>query len=109
MRARTQFDQHVKSGAFVDAVMTLLVLEMPAWTLRRIVREDGLWLCSLSRHPDLPVELDDTAEAFHRDLPLAMLGAFVEARRATTSHIIAVTTPKLPQEGQHAVCCENFT
>jgi|GEM_PF-5549467 len=59
--------------------------------------------------PAIPILLDDTAEAFHRDLPLAMLGAFVEARLATASQTTVVTMPKLRPRGQHTVCCENFT
>lgn len=109
MRARTDFDQKIKAGAWVDAIMTLIAAEMPAWTLRRIARDDALWICSLSRHPDLPIELDDTAEAFHRDLPLAMLSAFIEARLAVSIRHVPATTPKLRPQDHHAVCCENFS
>ena len=108
VRARTCFDEQVKAGAWVDATMILIAVEMPAWRLRRIVLDDGLWVCSLSRHPDLPLELDDTAEAFHRDLPLAVLSAFVEARLTTTRHPVPITAPKLHPQAHYAVCCENF-
>lgn len=108
LRARSDFDQKVKSGAFVDAALTLIELEMPAWSLRRVAIEDGVWFCSLSRQPNLPIEIDDSADASHRDLPLAILAAFVEARLATTENVSTATTPRLRPQIQSTVCCDNF-
>ena len=59
--------------AWNDAALALVELELPAWKLRRLVHENGKWHCSLSRHPNLPVALDDTATASHEVLPLAIL------------------------------------
>src|SRR5262249_969703 len=64
-----------------DAALALLELELPQWKLRRLIYEDGEWHCSLSKHIELPVELDDAAEANHDSLPLSILSALVEARR----------------------------
>jgi hypothetical protein len=61
-------------GAWSDAALALIELELPAWKPRRLVYEDGEWHCSLSRHPNLPVALDDTANASHDVLPLAIIG-----------------------------------
>jgi hypothetical protein len=36
-----------------------------------------------SRHPNLPLSLDDSAEGTHDDLPLAILRALVEALRVS--------------------------
>jgi hypothetical protein len=72
--------QLAATGAWTDATLALLELEEPQWKLRRLVREDGEWFCSLSRRPDLPIELDDTAEAHNELLPLAILDALAEAR-----------------------------
>jgi hypothetical protein len=108
--AAARFDQVVKSGAWTDAALALIELELPDWKPRRLVCEDGEWLCSLSRQPNLPIELDETAEGTHPILPLAILTAFVEARRlATAAH--AGSTPPVPQgraASDHAVCCDNF-
>src|SRR5476651_1066838 len=71
----------VESRAWVDAAFTLIELELPAWKLRRSVYEDGYWICSLSKQRNLPAELDDTADAHHECLSLAILCAFLEARR----------------------------
>lgn len=108
-RARSSFDQKVRSGAWIDAVISLIALELPAWTLRRIVRDDGLWVCTLSRHPELPIERDDAAEAFHRDLPLAILMSFVEARLAMKHETVRVATQRTHSQWQYVMGCENFT
>ena len=54
---------------------------MPGWKLRRLVYEDGEWICSLSRNRQLPDWLDDAADARHETLALAILAAIVEAQR----------------------------
>lgn len=72
--------QLAATGAWTDATLALLELEQPQWKLRRLVHEDGEWFCSLSRRPDLPIELDDAAEAHNELLPLAILDALAEAR-----------------------------
>ena len=78
-----RIDQLIEAGAWSDAALALIELELPAWKLRRLVYEDGEWHCSLSRHPNLPAALDDTADASHEVLPLAILAALIEAHRMT--------------------------
>jgi hypothetical protein len=80
-----RIDQLIEAGAWSDAPLALVELELPAWKLRRLVYEDGQWLCSLSKQPNLPAALDDTADASHEVLPLAILTAFVEARRRASA------------------------
>jgi hypothetical protein len=43
-----RIDQLIKAGAWSDAALTLIELELPAWKVRRLVYEDGEWFCSLS-------------------------------------------------------------
>jgi hypothetical protein len=70
-----------EAEAWTDAALALIELELPRWTLRRLAHEDGEWFCWLSRRPELPIELDDCAEA-RSELPvLAILDALAEARR----------------------------
>jgi hypothetical protein len=105
-----RFNRLVQSGAWTDAALALIELELPAWKLRRLVYEDGEWFCSLSRQPNLPETLDDTADASHVVLPLAILCAFLEARRMTNPapEPNSVTAPQLHPASGHAVCCDNF-
>jgi hypothetical protein len=101
----------IEARAWVDAALALIELELPAWKLRRLVYEDGEWLCSLSRQPNLPAVLDDTADATHEVLPLAILSAFVEAcRRASAMRETSLpTVPPVRRTPGNAICCDNFS
>ena len=76
-----RLDQLIKSAAWTDAALALIDLELPQWQIRRIAYDQGEWHCALSRQRELPEWLDQSAEAHHTDLALALLSAFVEARR----------------------------
>ncbi len=73
----------IQSGAWTDAALALIDLELPLWQVRRLAYDDGEWHCALSRERELPDWLDDFIEARHADLALAILSAFVEAQRAS--------------------------
>jgi hypothetical protein len=108
--ARARVTRLIESGALADVALALLELELPQWKLRRLIREDDEWQCSLSKHVGLPAELDDMAEADHESLPLAILSAFVAARRH--SFIAGESRPQSvprvrPIQG-YAICCDNF-
>ncbi len=100
----------IKSGAFADATLALLELELPQWKLRRLIFEDGEWYCALSRGLGIPVELDDMAEATHECLPLAILSAFVEAQRRSlnTGEVRPKSVPQVRASQGRALCCDNF-
>jgi hypothetical protein len=108
--AKARLVRLIESGAFADAMLALLELELPQWKLRRLVCEDGEWHCSISKQLGLPAELDDMAEAQHESLPLAILGAFLEAglhsRSASEGQRQSVPPVRLT-EG-YALCCDDF-
>src|SRR5215831_9254593 len=108
--AKARVARLIESDAFADATLALLELELPQWKLRRLIYEDGEWHCSLSKHIELPVELDDAAEANHDSLPLAILSALVEARRhsLTTGESRPQSVPQVPPMQGYAICCDNF-
>jgi hypothetical protein len=97
-------------GGWTEATLALIELELPLWRVRRLAYENGEWLCSLSQQPNLPVTLDDCAEATHEVLPLAMLLAFVEVcRRRHTRQPSVSAVPQVHQsQGGHFICCENY-
>ena len=102
-------DRLVESSAWVDAALALIELELPGWRVRRLICEDGQWHCSLSRQPNLPIALDDTADATHEVLPLAILLAFLQARRRTA--LAAQSVPAVPLSEPvlaETICCDNF-
>ena len=80
--AKAQLGRLIVAEAWVDAALALLKLELPYWLVRRLVREDDEWLCTLSRQPALPLEFDVVAEARHQLLPVAILLALLQARGA---------------------------
>ena len=87
-----RIERMIQSGAWTDAALALIDLELPQWRLRRIAYDEGEWHCALSRERELPDWLDQSAEGRHGDLALAILSAFVEAR-----HISApLSRPSVP-------------
>jgi hypothetical protein len=108
--AKARVIRLIKSGACADATLALLELELPQWRLRRLVREDDEWLCSISKQLGLPAELDDMAEASHESLPLAILSALVEARchSLTAGEARPKSVPQVRPTRGYAICCDNF-
>jgi hypothetical protein len=102
-------DELAEAGAWTDAALHLLELELPHWTIRRLSHEGGEWLCTLSRQPNLPITLDDPVEAVHAALPFAILQAFIGARRRfETDMRPALGIPRIRQVLGIPMCCDNF-
>ncbi len=109
--ARTErVQQLIELGAWTDAALALIDLELPQWRVRRLAYDSGEWHCALSRERELPDWLDDSVEGRHADLALAILSAFVEVRRnSPPSH-----RPSVPAAGRNErpryepVCCDSF-
>jgi hypothetical protein len=98
------------SGAWTDAALALIDLELPRWQVRRIAYDEGEWYCALSRQRELPDWLDQSIETRHADLPLAILSAFVDARRIDTLSS-RTSVPMVPRDVNplyEPVCCDNF-
>jgi hypothetical protein len=99
----------VEAGAWTDGAIALLGLELPQWELRRLVNDDGKWLCSLSKQPGIPLEYDEVVEASHIILPSAILIALLQAQRsaAVSANGIA-TVPPFRRVIGNTACCDNF-
>jgi hypothetical protein len=110
-RFPSRIERLIESGAWTDAALALLELELPQWRLRRLTYDDGEWHCALSRQRELPDWLDDRSiEAHHADLALAILGAFVDARRqyAPSSKTSVPAVPRSASPLYEPACCDNF-
>jgi hypothetical protein len=105
-----RIERLIGSGAWTDAVLALIDLELPQWQVRRIAYDEGEWYCALSRARELPEWLDQSIEACHADLPLALLSAFVDAQRvaAPSSRTSVPTVPRGTNVRYEPVCCDNF-
>jgi hypothetical protein len=75
-----QIERLIASEAWTDAARAMIDLELPPWQVRRILYDEGEWHCALSSERELPDWLDQSIEARHADLVLAILSAFVEAQ-----------------------------
>jgi hypothetical protein len=108
-----RIERLIDAEAWTDCALALIELELPGWQIRRLVYEGGEWLCSLSRQPDLPLELDDTVDAGHEVPALAVLRAFVEARRSGGAAIRAGAMNSSMATFQSApgemLGCDNFS
>jgi hypothetical protein len=105
-----RLEQLLESGAWTDAALVLVDLELPQWQLRRIAYDEGEWHCALSRQRELPDWLDSAVEARHADLALALLSAFVEALR-TGAPTIQTSVPAVPQDANlmyEPMLCDNL-
>ena len=105
-----RIEQWIASDAWMDAALGLIDLELPQWQVRRIAYDEGEWHCALSRQRELPEWLDQSIETHHEDLPLAILSAFVEARRVSTPRK-RTSVPLVRPDADLLcipVCCDNF-
>jgi hypothetical protein len=102
----------LEAGAWTETAIALVALELPAWSMRRLVKDDGMWFCALTRSPALPAEFDEMIETSHESMPLAILAALIEARRATDAARASrslPTPPADPQSDVHRINCDNFS
>lgn len=106
---RARIARLVGASAWTEAALALLETELPQWSVRSLARDDGEWLCCLSPYPSLPIELDDTVDARHEILPLAVLAALVEARRRIRDgQVPSMPVSRCNFAADHAVCCDDF-
>ena len=106
----TRIERLILSGAWTDATLALIDLELPQWQVRRIAYDGGEWYCALSRERELPEWLDQSIEARNADLALAILTAFVEAQRVTMPRN-RTSVPTVQLDANLLCipfCCDNF-
>lgn len=106
-----QLEASLAAAAWTDAALALIDLELPGWSMRRLILDNGVWLCSLSHSPNLPIELDDCAEATHEVLPLAIIAVLLEARRADNMAGMPrpASVPTVQPSSGQRMCCDNFS
>ena len=105
-----RIEQLIGSEAWTDLALALIDLELPQWQVRRIAYDEGEWYCALSRQRELPEWLDQSIEAHHADLPLAILSAWVEAQRiaAPSSRTSVPVVPREASALYGALLTDNF-
>lgn len=109
--ARTErVEQLIELGAWTDAALALVELELPQWQVRRLAYDDGEWYCALSRTREMPDWLDQSVEGRHADLALAILSAFVEVRQlgADTPQTSVPIAPQRTDARYEPMLSDNF-
>src|SRR5437868_7019126 len=100
----------IQSKAWTDAALALIDLELPQWQVRRLAYDEGEWYYALSHQRELPDWLDQPIETRHADLALAILSAFVEAQRISSTSS-RTSVPAVPQHANpfyEPVCSDDF-
>ena len=103
-------EQLIELGAWTDAALALIELELPQWRVRRLIYDSGEWHCALSREWELPDWLDQCVEGHHADFALAILSAFVEVQRQNAD-TPRPSVPVVPQDANpqwEPICSDNF-
>lgn len=105
-----RLERLIESGAWTDAALALIDIELPQWQVRRIAYDQGEWYCALSRQRELPDWLDQSIEGRHAELSLAILSAFIEARRVGTPSA-RTSVPAVTRNARgpfEPACSDNF-
>jgi hypothetical protein len=105
-----RIERLIQSHAWTDAALALIDLELPQWQLRRVAYDQGEWYCALSRERELPDWLDQSIEARHADLSLAILSAFIEAQRVSAPET-RTSVPAVTRDADlryAPMCSDNF-
>lgn len=105
-----RIERLIGSEGWTDAALALIDLELPQWQVRRIAYDEGEWHCALSRQRELPDWLDQSIEAHHEDLALAIVAAFLDARHVAAPRT-RTSVPTVPGDADLrcvALCCDNF-
>ena len=101
--------QLAQARAWTDVALALIELELPLWQIRRIAYDAGEWHCALSRQRELPDWLDQSIEARHPDLALAILTAFAEVATVTGSSRTSVPMASGKLSSDYIpLCCDDF-
>lgn len=104
-----RLDHLVEAGAWTDAALALIALELPTWQLRRLTFDEGEWHCALSQERNMPDWLDDAIETHHADMATAILDAFRSAIAGDcTSHLAIVPVSTTQRTDFTPMPCENY-
>jgi hypothetical protein len=101
----------IAAQAWTEAALALVALDR-ARALRRLVYDDGDWHCRIGSQWPVPEWLDDAITFSHAALPLAILGAALDAiarGHAPPAPATAVPPSRFDRrESVAAVCADNY-
>ncbi|WP_048710197.1 hypothetical protein [Microvirga massiliensis] len=77
---KAEVERLVGAEAWVELGLWLIGWELPDWDIHRLTRDDDRWRCSIGVSGIAVNWAEDIVEFQHGSLPLAVLGAFVQAQ-----------------------------
>ena len=95
------------AGAWTEAALALVELELPRWHVRRLEHDGDEWYCTLSLYPRAPREFDDAVDGRGPLLPLAILDALLEAHRRSLSEANSRPPDSSQSTPTEVVWCDN--
>jgi hypothetical protein len=102
-------DHLIASGAWTDAALALIAIELPRWKLRRLSYDEGEWHCALSSQREMPDWLDASIEAHHPDMAMAILDALRDVIRSdASSHLTTAPSQPLQSQAFEPMLCDNY-
>jgi hypothetical protein len=104
----TRIERLIEAEAWTETALALIDLELSQWQLRRIAYDGGEWHCALSRQRELPDWLDQSIEASHPDLALAILSTLVATKDVLSGRPSVPSAPRKLKPNYVPVFCDNF-
>jgi hypothetical protein len=104
----TRIERLIEAEAWTETAIALIDLELSQWQLRRIAYDGGEWHCALSRQRELPDWLDQSIEASHPDLALAILSTLVATKDVLSSRPSVPSAPRRLKPNYVSVFCDNL-
>jgi hypothetical protein len=101
----------IDAQAWIDAALAIVDLDR-SHAVRQISHDDGEWSCRIGSRWAIPDWLDNSVQFTHRVLPLAILGALLDARAQSEEAVAPATSVPLSRSGRGyaipAVSCDNY-
>jgi hypothetical protein len=104
-----EVDRLIEVKAWVELGLWLIAWEFPDWSIHRLTRDDARWCCSIGVGGIAMNWVEDIVEFQHDSLPLAVLGAFVQAQLqktqgTTSSNVTPFRRMELTRSTAEAAC-----
>jgi hypothetical protein len=77
---KAEVERLIQAEAWVELGLWLIAWELPDWSIHCLTRDDVRWSCSIGVGGLAMNWVEDFVEFQHHCLPLAVLGAFVQAQ-----------------------------
>jgi hypothetical protein len=105
---KAEVERLIQAEAWVELGLWLIGWELPDWGVHRLTRDDARWCCSIGVGGIAVNWVEDIVEFQHDSLPLAVLGAFVQAQLrkaqgATPSNVTPFRRAELTQPSAEPV------